>query len=186
MPTRRNALAIAGLTLAAMAQASHAAGAPANATPTLAAPNVVPISPTLVTSGQPSREVLSSLAQLGFQAVIYLAPLTLPDAVRDEPELLARQHIDFLNIPIAFDKPTAADFEAMAQALDRWKGRKVLVHCQVNMRASSMVFLYRVLRLKEPADPAYDAVTKVWTPRDVWRDLIVDELRRGGVDFEPY
>jgi protein tyrosine phosphatase (PTP) superfamily phosphohydrolase (DUF442 family) len=153
---------------------------------TFAAPNLVPITPKLVTSGQPSAEALAGLGQQGFQAVVYLAPLTLPDAVKDEPEILARQHIEFVNIPIAFGKPTAQDFEQVAATLDRWKDRKVLVHCEVNMRASSMVFLYRTLRLKEKPEVAYEAVEKVWSPRGVWRELIVTQLKSKGIDFEPY
>lgn len=50
----------------------------------LAAPNVVEISPRLVTSGQPSAEALAGLKAQGFEAVIYLAPPTVTDAVRDE------------------------------------------------------------------------------------------------------
>jgi protein tyrosine phosphatase (PTP) superfamily phosphohydrolase (DUF442 family) len=152
----------------------------------LAAPNVVPITPKLVTSGQPSAEALARLGEQGFQAVLYLAPLSLPNAVAAEPEILARQRIEFVNIPINFGKPSAEDFEQVAATLDRWKDRKVLVHCEVNMRASSMVFLYRTLRLKEKPEVAYEAVEKVWSPRGVWRELIVAQLKRGGVDFEPY
>jgi protein tyrosine phosphatase (PTP) superfamily phosphohydrolase (DUF442 family) len=129
---------------------------------------------------------LARLGEQGFQAVLYLAPLTLPNAVKDEPEILARQHIEFVNIPINFGKPTGEDFEQVAVTLDRWKDRKVLVHCEVNMRASSMVFLYRTLRLKERPEVAYEAVEKVWSPRGAWRELIVAQLQRGGVDFEPY
>lgn len=70
--------------------------------------------------------------------------------------------------------------------LDRWRDKKVLVHCQVNMRASSMVFLYRVLRLKEPPERAYEAVEQVWSPRGAWRRLIVEQLREHGIAFEPY
>jgi protein tyrosine phosphatase (PTP) superfamily phosphohydrolase (DUF442 family) len=152
----------------------------------LAAPNVVPIGPGLITSGQPTAQALAHLGEQGIQAVIYLAPLTVPDAIADEPALLKRQGIEFLNIPITFDKPVEADFGAVADALDRWRGKKVLVHCQVNMRASSMVFLYRVIRLKEPPELAYEAVEKVWSPRGVWRELIVTQLHKHGVAFEPY
>ncbi|MGM9488443.1 protein tyrosine phosphatase family protein [Ideonella sp. YS5] len=152
----------------------------------LAAPNVVLITPKLVTSGQPSAEALARLGEQGFQAVVYLAPLSLPNAVKDEPGILARQHIEFVNIPINFGKPSAEDFEQVAATLDRWQDRKVLVHCEVNMRASSMVFLYRTLRLKEKPEVAYEAVEKVWSPRGVWRELIVAQLKQGGVAFEPY
>jgi hypothetical protein len=75
------------------------------------APNVVDISPRLVTSGQPSAESLANLKALGFEAVIYLAPPTVQDAVRDEPLIVTRQGLTFINIPIRFDHPTEADFD---------------------------------------------------------------------------
>ena len=50
--------------------------------------------------------------------------------------------------------------------------RKVLVHCQINMRASSLVFLHRTIALKEDPRVAYEAVTAVWSPRGPWRALI--------------
>ena len=117
------------------------AGAAAHAF-ALTAPNVVAISDRLVTAGQPSREALAALSAEAFQAVIYLAPSTVFDAVKDEPEIVARQGIEFVHIPIPFGAPTAAHADALAAALDRLKGKKVLVHCQVNMRASTLVFLY--------------------------------------------
>lgn len=174
---RRLALALGATWLAPAAPAAEAR---------LAAPNVVPIAPRLVTSGQPTADSLAALGQLGFEAVIYLAPMSVPDAVAAEPELLARQRIEFLNIPIDFGEPSSADVETVANALDRRRDKKVLVHCQVNMRASSMVFLYRVLRLKEPPERAFEAVEQVWSPRGAWRRLIVEQLREHGIAFEPY
>jgi protein tyrosine phosphatase (PTP) superfamily phosphohydrolase (DUF442 family) len=150
----------------------------------LAAPNVVQVSPQLVTSGQPSAEALANLEALGFQAVIYLAPPTVSDAVRDEPLIVSRQGLAFINIPIRFEQPTEADFDAFAAALRGLGDRKVLVHCQINLRASSMVFLYRAIVLKDDPRIAYDAVEKVWVPHGAWRDLIDAQLRKHGIAFE--
>lgn len=156
------------------------------AAPALDAPNVVPISPRLVTSGQPTRATLEGLGARGFGGVIYLAPSTVPDAVPDEAAIVERQGLRYVNIPIPFNKPTNADFDAFVSALNGMKDRQVLVHCQVNMRGSSMVFLYRVIAGKESPEVAYEAVTQVWTPNGVWKQFIVDQLHRHGVDFEPY
>lgn len=152
----------------------------------LDAPNVVPIDPTLVTSGQPSRSALASLGQQGFQAVIYLAPSSVTDAVADEPEILRQQGIEFVHIPIPFDRPQERHVRAVSDALQRLKGRKVLVHCQVNLRASSMVFLYRTLTAGQDASKAYESVSAVWSPQGPWRSLIRDQLHRHGIDFDPY
>ena len=156
----------------------------AAAAPLLEAPNVVEISPRIVTSGQPSAAALGKLKEQGYGAVIYLAPPTVHDAVRDEHLIVARQGLVFINIPIRFEGPTEADFDAFAAAMRGLADRKVLVHCQINMRASTMVFLYRAIVLKDDPRRAYDAVEKVWVPEGPWRRLIEEELRKHRIDFE--
>ena len=163
--------------LAAFAFSALAAAAPI-------APNLVEVSPRLVTSGQPTAEGLARLKAEGFGAVIYLAPPTVPDAVGDEQVIVTKQGLVFVNIPIRFDNPTEADFETFAAVLAALGSRKVLVHCQVNLRASSMVFLYRAIKLKEEPRVAYEAVSKVWNPDRAWRRLIEEQLRRNDVRFE--
>jgi len=152
---------------------------------TLDAPNPDEVSPTLITAGQPSPKALAGLGASGVQAVIYLAPLSVPDAVRNEPELLKRQGIEFVHIPIPFNAPKEEHFAAVSEALVRLKEKKVLVHCQVNMRASTMVFLHRVITLKEEPARAYEAVTKVWSPDSAWRALIVEQLNQHKIAFQP-
>jgi protein tyrosine phosphatase (PTP) superfamily phosphohydrolase (DUF442 family) len=155
-------------------------------TPQLQAPNVVVISPRLVTSGQPGASALSRLGAQGFDAVIYLAPPTVSDAVADEPALLQRQGLRHINIAIPFDAPSAAHFERFVAAMAELADKRVLVHCQVNMRASTMVFLHRVIVGKEAPETAYEAVSRVWVPSGPWRQLVVSLLRRHGINFEPY
>jgi protein tyrosine phosphatase (PTP) superfamily phosphohydrolase (DUF442 family) len=156
------------------------------AQPLPAAPNVVAITPHLVTSGQPSAKALAALGAQGFGADIYLAPPTVHDAVRDEALIVGRQGIVFVNIPMDFDNPTEQDYETFASVLGALSERRVLVHCQVNLRASSMVFLYRVIARKEDPHVAYEAVTGVWKPEGPWKRLIQDLLRKHGVAFELY
>jgi len=152
----------------------------------LAAPNVVEVSPQLVTSGQPTAEALTGLKAQGFAAVIYLAPQTVSDAVPDEQLIVTRQGLTFINIPIRFDSPTEADFEKFASALRELGSRKVLVHCQINLRASVMVFLYRAIVLKDDPRVAYESVAGVWSPNERWQRLIEDQLRKHKVAFEPF
>jgi protein tyrosine phosphatase (PTP) superfamily phosphohydrolase (DUF442 family) len=152
----------------------------------VSAPNLVVVSPRLVTSGQPSRSSLAALGSQGYEAVIYLAPPTVQDAVPGEAAIVEGQGLAYVNIPIRFNHPTEQDFEAFASALASLSRRKVLVHCQVNMRASSMVFLHRVIVGKEDPERAYEAVAKVWSPDGPWKRYIVAMLRRHGVRFEPY
>jgi protein tyrosine phosphatase (PTP) superfamily phosphohydrolase (DUF442 family) len=153
---------------------------------TIQAPNVVPISPRLVTSGQPSADALSRLGAQGFGAVIYLAPPTSSDAVAGEAEIVRKQGLEFVNIPIEFGNPTDADFESFIAAMDRLSDRKVLVHCQVNMRASTMTFLYRTIVRREKPELAYESVARVWSPRGPWKSLMVSQLQKAAIVFEPF
>ena len=148
------------------------------------APNVVPIHDRLVTSGQPTEAALRGLGQLGFQAVVYLAPSTVPDAIPAEPELLAQQGIEFIHHPVPFAAPTEAHFQGISATLQRLQDRRVLVHCQVNMRASSMVFLHRVVTVGEKPELAWEAVSRVWTPQGPWKALITAQLARHRIPFD--
>jgi protein tyrosine phosphatase (PTP) superfamily phosphohydrolase (DUF442 family) len=148
--------------------------------------NVVEITPQLTTSGQPNAEALGTLRDQGYEAVIYLAPPTVGDAVREEAYIIGRQGLIFVNIPIKFDNPTEKDFEAFVAVLNALAGKKVLVHCQVNMRASSMVFLYRTIVGKESPDNAYKAVTKIWVPHGPWKKLILEQLQKNKISYDPF
>lgn len=153
---------------------------------TVDAPNFTPISAGLATSGQPTEAALRSLGRQGYQAVVYLAPSDVPNAVPGEAGIVAAQGLEFVHIPIPFGAPDESHVQALFAALDRLKGRKTLVHCEINMRASVMVFLYRAIRLREAPATAYEAVARVWSPRGAWRKLVVEQLAQHKVVFEPY
>ena len=148
-------------------------------------PNRVDISPRLTTSGQPTKAFLETLRSEGYEVVIYLAPPTVPDAIAEEPKIVGRQGLVFVNVPMDFSRPTAADFDAFTRLMQAFAGRKVWVHCQMNFRASSMVFLHRVITLKEPPEGAWQAVQRAWVPDNTWKAYIIDTLRANRVEFEP-
>jgi protein tyrosine phosphatase (PTP) superfamily phosphohydrolase (DUF442 family) len=148
-------------------------------------PNRVDVSPRLATSGQPTKAFLETLKEQGYEVVIYLAPPTVPDAIADEPRIVGRQGLVFVNIPIAWEKPTAADFDAFTRVMKAFEGRKVWVHCQMNLRASSLVFLHRVITLKESPERAWESVQKAWVPNATWRAYILATLKSHGVAYEP-
>lgn len=168
--------------LAALVFSTSTALFAAPATP----PNLIVIDAKLTTAGQPSAEWLATLKAQGYEAVIYLAPPTVDDAVRDEPLIVGRQGLIWANLPIKFGSPVDADYESFAALLKALRGKKVLVHCEVNMRASSLTFLYRTL--VEGTDPnlAWESVSKVWTPQGPWKALLLKRLSAQGIAFDPF
>lgn len=155
------------------------------ARPGLEAPNEVGIDPGWVTAGQPSRAGLGRLAALGFARVLYLAPSSVDDAIAEEPQLVRAQGLRFDQVPIPWEAPALAHVDAVFDCLRAGPPGRVLVHCQVNMRASTLVFLHRVLVRGHDAEQAWGDVTRVWTPRGRWRALVDAALQRGGIRFEP-
>jgi protein tyrosine phosphatase (PTP) superfamily phosphohydrolase (DUF442 family) len=151
---------------------------------TLALPNAVEISPTLTTAGQPSAKALTQLGAQGYQAVINLSPPTVSDAIPEEAVIIGKQGLVFINIPTNFSHPTEQDFLALSGALRALAGRKVLVHCQINQRASGMVFLHRVIAEKVDPQVAYKAVEEIWTPYGVWHDFIQTQLKKNAISFQ--
>jgi protein tyrosine phosphatase (PTP) superfamily phosphohydrolase (DUF442 family) len=167
-----------------LAAASLQAAGPPAPVAGIVAPNVVVVRPNLVTAGQPDRESLLRLKAEGYDAVISLAPGDTPDAVPDESGILKSQGVEFVHIPIPWPAPEARHLESMAAAMQRLKGKKVLVHCQMNMRASALTFLYRAIHEKDDPATAWADVKKLWTPKDQWAQFIDAQLRAHQIPFE--
>ncbi len=160
-----------------------AAAAFAQTPPIFDAVNRVDISPRLTTSGQPTEKALKDLGKHGYEAVIFLVPSGTLGNVENEAEILKQQGIEYVHIPIKFDEPTEAHYMAFAAAMSRLAKKKVLVHCEVNLRASSMTFLYRTITLKEDANVVYESVSRIWTPRYAWKPYIEKMLAMNKIAF---
>jgi protein tyrosine phosphatase (PTP) superfamily phosphohydrolase (DUF442 family) len=178
--------ALLALLASTVSFAAAAAGPSAPTAPVagIVAPNVRVISPLLVTAGQPDRASLQRLKAEGYAAVISLSPGDAPDAVPDQAEILAAQGVEFVHVPIPWQAPEAKHLQAVATAMQRLKGSKVLVHCQMNMRASALTFLYRAIHEKVDPVQAWGDVKPLWTPRGQWAEFIDAQLRAHGIAFE--
>ena len=106
--------------------------------------NYYEYSPSLASSGQPTRDQLPAIAAAGIEAVINLVPVDSPDAYAEEGELVRALGLDYRHIPIAWEQPTGADLEAFLAAMQAFRDKRVLVHCYANARASAFVYLWRV------------------------------------------
>lgn len=138
--------------------------------------NYVENTPRISSAGMPTRSQFADIANAGFDVVISLAPATVLGAHDDEGALVAQRGMSYFNIPVDFAAPKPEDFEQFVRILEAQRGKRILVHCQMNMRASTFVFLYRAIALREDPDQAYDDVVRVWQPARQWRDFIRDTL----------
>jgi protein tyrosine phosphatase (PTP) superfamily phosphohydrolase (DUF442 family) len=146
--------------------------------------NYVAATERLHTAGQPNAATLAALGEQGFELVINLAPPSSQGAVPEEGKLITEDGAAYVNIPVSWQKPTYEDFELFSAVMNGAGERKVLVHCQLNMRASAFTFLYRVVHEHVPPEEAMNALRAVWIPRDQWAELTADVLARNNIDFK--
>ena len=138
-------------------------------------------SPQFSSSGQPSAEQLEIVSKAGFERVIYLAFSDNHTAIESEDRVVKSNGMDYVHIPVDFDKPDLQDFEDFAALMNRDKQKRTLLHCQINLRASSFSFLYRVIYSAVPIEQAKQDLDAIWVPDEIWFNFIVDVLKQHGL-----
>ncbi len=133
-------------------------------------------SPVFASAGQPTLEQFQILKDNGFQRVVYIAFSNTGTAVSDEDAVVKGLGMEYLHVPVDFNNPLPADFYAFADSMQRAGGKKTLLHCQVNARATAFSFLYRVIYDAVPVAQAKADMNTVWQPNQVWRDFIFTVL----------
>jgi protein tyrosine phosphatase (PTP) superfamily phosphohydrolase (DUF442 family) len=141
------------------------------------------ISDHLGTAGQPGREQFAIIRGAGYEVVINLAMPDSSGALPDEADLVCEAGLEYVHIPVVWEAPTQTDLARFLDVMDRYRGRKVLVHCALNMRVSCFVLLYRVLRLGVPLDEATETMHRIWQPDEVWQDFLERSL--ACYDYDP-
>lgn len=139
--------------------------------------NYVKISDTLATSGQPTEEQFTSIADAGFDAVINLLPGKKENALKNEAEIVRGLGLGYTYIPVDFGAPTAANFADFVQAMQANQDKRIWVHCAVNARVSIFVARYRAEVLGEPSEQAREHISQVWEPFGAWPAFLEGKTR---------
>jgi len=136
--------------------------------------NFVEIRDGLLTSGQPTEAQLALVRAADVRRVINLAPHHAENALPDEAGTLAALDMEYTHIPVDFQAPTDAEFEAFCQAMQSLGDDKVLVHCAANMRVSAFIYRYRRDVLKESDERIRPDMERIWEPFGVWKEFIAE------------
>jgi uncharacterized protein (TIGR01244 family) len=142
--------------------------------------NFLALSETLFTGGMPRADELADAAQHGVDLVINLAPHESPNALPNEAELVNSLGMQYINIPVNWNTPTRDGLDRFTAAMDENQGRKILVHCQANFRATAFVALYRILKQGWKIEEAMGDMHKIWDEEDypMWKMFIENTLKR--------
>ena len=135
------------------------------------------ITPRIGTAGHPKPEDFPAIAAAGYQVVVNLAPHDADDAIADEGTLISAAGMSYIHLPVPWDAPTADHLKTFIGLMDGLQHKQVLVHCQVNARASAFMLKYLTFKGVSETDATTPLMEK-WKPQmdDTWKAfLALDE-----------
>ena len=131
----------------------------------------------LVTSGQPAFDELELIAKAGFKVVINLALTDASNVLVGEDRRVLELGMDYINLPILFDRPSYTQALRALELLKTLHSQKVWLHCALNMRVSSLMYIYRVHHLMVDEIEAQGFLNQIWIPNADWQ-LMIEQLRK--------
>jgi protein tyrosine phosphatase (PTP) superfamily phosphohydrolase (DUF442 family) len=134
--------------------------------------NFLQLSPATATAGQPTEPQLSSIKAAGFRSIVNLAPGTHENALPNEREIVESLGIEYIHIPVKFDRPTIEDFDRFCDVMQSHQNRSIFVHCAANLRVSSFMYLYRRIYESVTHETAQVELARIWSPNPIWQEFI--------------
>jgi protein tyrosine phosphatase (PTP) superfamily phosphohydrolase (DUF442 family) len=143
--------------------------------------NYLKISELIGTGGQPTARQFSDIEAAGYEVVVNLAMPDSTGALSNEAELVCEQGMEYVHIPVVWEEPKDDDLNRFFEVMTLNRERKVFVHCALNWRVSSFVYLTRVVQQGIPMEVAAQNLLKIWKPNPVWQRFINASLERYGI-----
>jgi protein tyrosine phosphatase (PTP) superfamily phosphohydrolase (DUF442 family) len=146
--------------------------------------NYIAVDNEIGTAGQPTRAQFKAVRDAGYEVVVNLLPSVQDNALKGEDELIHDLGMAYRYIPVAWTDPKPADFAAFCDVMESVKGKRVFIHCAMNMRVTAFFSTYAMKRLGWTLDQADALIDQVWTANpdyqmpDVWRTFIHAIRRR--------
>jgi len=126
------------------------------------------VSKNIASSGLIQLADYSLIKQYGFKHVINL----IPGDQTEERKQVQALGLSYEQIEVDWHEPSLDDYEKFASLMNSYAKDKIYVHCQANYRASTFIYLYRTLELKQNKTEAKKDLLQVWTPSPSWSDYI--------------
>lgn len=140
-------------------------------------------------SGQPTEAQLAQINAMGATHVINLGPHSNTGALLDEAGCLATLGLNYIYIPVDFENPTQANFNAFCAAMAQTAGDTIHVHCIYNARVTAFFYRYAFEGLGGDVGQAFETMDSIWRPGGVWAEFInkpkeaAQDQRYAGYDY---
>lgn len=130
------------------------------------------LSGRITTSGQPSKAELAEIESLGVTHIVNLGPHHNVGALEDEPGTVSGLGMTYVYIPVAFEQPTDADFDAFRRTLENLENTSIHVHCIYNARVSAFFYRYAKTGQLLSETAAFENMDSIWKPGADWSQFI--------------
>ena len=130
--------------------------------------NYQELSSNFSSAGLPKEGQFVALKNAGFKHVINL----IPGDYESEKQKIESLNMTFDQIGVVWKAPRLDDFKQFAELMKKYQGEKVIVHCQLNYRASAFAYLYQVTQQGVTKEVAYKQMAKIWEPEGTWAEFI--------------
>lgn len=134
--------------------------------------NYLKISDHIQTSGQPKEDEFELIRATGVDTVVNLAMPDSKTAIVNEGELVTKNGMNYIHIPVVWKSPTTEQFELFFSIMSLHADKSIWTHCALNWRVASFIFLYRTKKLGIPQEEALKSLEKIWTPDEVWTTFL--------------
>jgi len=107
--------------------------------------------PLLATAAQPKAEHFDWLRAQGYEAIVNISTPTARNFVADEPRLVMEKGMTYVHVPVDCSALAEDHYRLVSGVLKSVEGKKVLLHCAGNVKASAFAHLFRVKELGQDA-----------------------------------
>ena len=134
--------------------------------------NFVQLTKKFGTAGQPTADQFKIIAENGYRHVINLGMPDHADAIPNEGQLVSALGMNYLHLPVPFDKPTPGHVRLFCNMLSQISDDRVFVHCIMNYRVSAFMYHYlsKVEKLDESA--SHSPMFLKWDIEPEWKRLM--------------
>ncbi len=147
-----------------------------------AIPNFRKVTDSVWTGGQPTIDQLGKLREEGVKTIINLRVPEEHESAREEAK--ARElGMAYLNIPVDYDEPKAADVDSFLRATDGQIGKgRVFIHCTAAIRVGAFWMMRRELRDGWTHEKAREEAKQIGLRTDgAWVDFAKEYIRAHAV-----
>jgi len=140
--------------------------------------NFIKIDDHISTAGMPTTAQLEDACAEGYDAIVNLVPDGQDNALKGEDAFVRALGMTYHYIPVVWAEPKLADFARFTEVMRSLRGKKVLVHCAMNMRVTVFVSTYAMKNMGWTQAQADDLVKSIWGRHpeypmdDTWRTFM--------------